>query len=182
MPAVSWCRAARISAAALVALGVSWALAPAAHADDAAPAAMPAERPLFSGTHFGIASSFGLESPVVLLAGNTGAVLWGIGAEYKHDGNAAADQDSASAVLSLAYMVHNQFPFAMGPEVNFIGELAPKGLDTNVLQAGWAFWYAPWNIPAVVGTAVFVQTVFPGGGSAVVTTVTPAVRIVFGFH
>jgi hypothetical protein len=173
-----------MSAAALV---VFWLGAPSAHAQEAPaaapPMAPPPDRPLFADTHLGVASSFGTDSPVVLLAGNTGAVTWGLGVEYKHDGAATTDKDSASGVLSLGYMVHNQFPFAMGPEVNFIGELAPKAFDLNVLQVGWAFWYAPFNIPAVIGTAVFVQTVFPPGGmGATVTSVTPAVRIVFGFH
>ena len=173
----------RRSAVALVATSL---FASSALADETAPGAAPpppAERPLFDGTHFGLGSSFGVDSPVAFLAGNTGPLLYGIGLNYKHDGNVAEgmDKDSASAVLVGAYMIHNQFPFAMGPEVDFIPELAPKGFGTNVVQAGWAFWYAPWNIPAVVGSAVFVSLVFPDGGKAVVTTVTPAVRIVFGF-
>jgi hypothetical protein len=173
-----------MSAVALLAL---WLLAPSAYAQDstppAAPAAMPAERPLFDGTHFGVGGSFGVDSTAVTLTGNAGAVLYAVGLIFKYDGNAVApvDNTSASAILDLGYMVHNQFPFAMGPEVTLIPELAPKGFGTNVLQAGWAFWYAPWNIPAVIGTALFVQVVFPDGGKAVVSTVTPAVRIVFGF-
>jgi hypothetical protein len=157
-----------------------------------APAAapMPAERPLFADTHFGIATSFGVESPVVFLAANTGAITWGIGVDFKYDGNAMVgaanpngDKTTASAVLSLGYMVHNQFPFAMGPEINFIPSIAPKSFDTNVVQAGWALWYAPFNIPAVIGAAAFVQIVIPPSpAKQIVTTVTPAVRIVFGFH
>jgi hypothetical protein len=144
---------------------------------------MPADRPLFAGTHFGIGSSFGVDSTALTLAGNSGSVLFAIGGILKYDGNVAEgmDKTSASAVLDLGYMVHNRFPFAMGPEVVFIPELAPKGFGTNVVQAGWAFWYAPWNIPAVIGTAAFVNIVLPDGGKAVITTVTPAVRIVFGF-
>jgi hypothetical protein len=155
---------------------------PAAAPPAPATTAAPPERPLFADVHVGIATSFGVDSPTVVLAGNAGAVLWGIGASYKHDGNATGDQDTASGVLNLAYMVYNKFPFAMGPEVTFIPELAPKGFSNNAVQAGWGLWYAPFNIPAVVGTAILVQAVFPDGGSAVVTTVTPAVRIVFGFH
>jgi hypothetical protein len=199
MPAVSRCRAARMNAAALVILIVSVSAASSAYAQESTPpppaamapaaAPMPAARPLFDGTHFGLASSFGVESSTVFLAVNTGGITWGLGVNYAYDGNAVAgatnpggDKTHASGVLSLGYMVHNQFPFAMGPEVNFIPELAPKGFDTNVLQVGWALWYAPFNIPAVIGTAAFVQTVFPAGGKAIVTTVTPAVRMVFGFH
>lgn len=172
----------RMSAIALVA---SCLLVSSAYAQEATPppAAMPADRPLFAGTHLGIGSSFGVDSTALTLAGNSGSVLFAIGGILKYDGNVAEgmDKTSASAVLDLGYMVHNRFPFAMGPEVVFIPELAPKGFGTNVVQAGWAFWYAPWNIPAVIGTAAFVNIVLPDGGKAVVTTVTPAVRIVFGF-
>jgi hypothetical protein len=170
-----------------IALVATCLFASSAHAQEAtpppaAPAAMPAG-PLFSGQHFGVGSSFGVDSTAVTLTGNTGSVLYALGLIYKYDGNVAEgmDKTSASGVLDLAYMVHNQFPFAMGPEVVFIPELAPKGFGTNVVQAGWAFWYAPWNIPAVIGTALFANIVLPDGGKAVVTTLTPAVRIVFGF-
>jgi len=191
MSAVFRCRAARINAAALVVVSI-FAVS-SAYAQDATPPAAPAApaaaapmmegRPLFSGTHFGIATSFGADQPQLFLAANTGSVTWGIGVTgFKYDGNAAGDKTTADLVLSLGYMVHNQFPFAMGPEVNFIPSLAPKAFDINVIQAGWAFWYAPFNIPAVIGTAAFVQVVIPPSpGKAVVTTVTPAVRIVFGF-
>jgi hypothetical protein len=127
----------------------------------------------------------------VFLAANTGAVTWGIGvSNFKYDGNAVAgptnpngDKTTADLILSLGYMVHNQFPFAMGPEVNFIPSLAPKSFDVNVIQAGWAFWYAPFNIPCVIGTAAFVQVVIPPSpAKQIVTAVTPSVRIVFGFH
>lgn len=199
MPAVFRCRAARMNAAALVTIIMSLFAASSASAQEApaapmaapAGAPMPAERPLFADTHFGIASSFGVDAPQLFLAANTGAITWGIGVtNFKYDGNAVVgptnpngDKTTADLVLSLGYMVHNAFPFAMGPEVDFIPSLAPKAFDTNVIQAGWAFWYAPFNIPAVIGTAAFVQVVIPPSpGKAIVTTVTPAVRIVFGFH
>jgi hypothetical protein len=193
------CRAARRNAAALVV--VSMFAASSAYAQDATPPAapmapaaaapMPAERPLFAGTHFGIATSFGVDQPQLVLAANAGAITWAVGVtNFKYDANAAVsmtnpngDKTTADLVLSLGYMVHNQFPFAMGPEVNFIPSIAPKSFDTNVIQAGWAFWYAPFNIPCVIGTAAFVNVVIPPSPlKQIVTTVTPAVRIVFGFH
>lgn len=199
MSAMFRCRAARRNAAALVV--ISMFAASSAYAQDATPPAapmapaaaapMPAERPLYAGTHFGIATSFGADQPQLFLAASTGAVTWGVGVtNFKYDGNAVAgatnpngDKTTADLVLSLGYMVHNQFPFAMGPEVDYIPSLAPKSFDVNVIQAGWAFWYAPFNIPAVIGTAAFVQVVIPPSpGKAIITTVTPAVRIVFGFH
>lgn len=198
MSAMFRCHAARRNAAALVV--ISMLAASSAYAQDATPPAAPmapaaaapmaAERPLFAGTHFGIATAFGADQPQLFLAANTGAVTWGIGVtNFKYDGNGLdptkpdGDKTTADLVLSLGYMVHNQFPFAMGPEVDFIPTLAPKAFDTNVIRAGWAFWYAPFNIPCVIGTAAFVQVVIPPSpAKQIVTTVTPAVRIVFGFH
>jgi hypothetical protein len=181
MPACIRDRVARSSAIALITLLVA---AGTASAQDATPAAAapPADRPLFDGTHFGVGSSFGTDSPVALLAGNTGAVLWGVGALFSHDGNAEMNKTAANLVLNLQYMIHNRFPFAMGPEIDFIPELAPSSFDNNTLQVGWSLWYAPWNAPIVIGSAVLVNVDFPAGKSAVVTSLTPAVRIVFGFH
>jgi hypothetical protein len=168
--------------------------APAAMAPPPAAAPMPADRPLYDGTHFGIAAVFGVTSPApdgtLFLAGNTGAVLWGLGVDFKYDGNAVAgptnpggDKTTASGVLSLAYMVHNQFPFAMGPEIDYITTLSPKAFDTNIVQAGLALWYAPFNIPAVIGTGAFVQVVIPPSpAKEIITTLAPQVRVVFGFH
>ena len=58
--------------------------------------------------------------------------------------------------------------------------LAPRGFGTNVVQTGWAFWYAPWSIPAALGSAMFVSLVFPTEGSCRHHR-HPAVRVVFGF-
>ena len=184
MLALSRCRAARISAAiflGFIALGSTSAFAQEA-TPPAAPAPMPAERPLFDGTHFGVGGSFGADAPSVVLAGNSNQILFGVGLIYNHNSNIPmTDADHANLILVGAYMLHNQFPFAMGPEVNFIPELAPIAFDQFSIRAGWAFWYAPFNIPAVVGTAVYVNFDVAKGASTVISTVTPAVRVVFGF-
>jgi hypothetical protein len=162
------------------------AAAPAPMAAAPAPmaAAPPAvvEQPLFKNTHVGIGSSFGTDSPLVLLAGNTGSVLWGVGAIFNYDGNLMADKTHVNLVLSGAYMIHNQFPFAMGPEIDYTPQLVPSAFDANDVRVGWALWYAPWSIPAVIGTAVLVDFDFVNGKKAVVSSLEPAVRIVFGFH
>jgi len=187
MAAVSRCRA-RHSALVVVML---WLVAPSAHAEEVgttppaqnvAAGAPPSTPPLFSGTHFGVGAAFGVDSPVAFLAANSGPLLWGAGMMFAYDGNAMADKTHANLVLTLAYMVHNQVPFGMGPEVNYIPQLAPNAFDSNSIRAGWAFWYSPWNIPASIGTAVLVNFDFESGKRAVVTSVSPAVRVVFGFH
>ena len=181
MLALSRCQAARISAAVLL-IALSSSSAFAQEATPPAPAPMPAERPLFDGTHFGVGGSFGADAPSVVLAGNSGQILFGVGLIYNHNSNiAATDADHANLILVGAYMLHNQFPFAMGPEVDFIPQLAPNAFDAYGLRAGWAFWYAPFNIPAVIGTAVYVNFDFVKGANPVISTLTPAVRVVFGF-
>ena len=184
MLALSRCQAARVSAAVLVALGFIALSSTSAFAQEAtppaAPAAMPAERPLFEGTHFGVGGSFGADAPSVVLAGNTNNILFGVGLIYNHNA-ANADADHANWILVGAYMMHNLFPFAMGPEVNFVPQLAPNAFDAYSIRAGWAFWYAPFNIPAVIGTAVYVNFDVTKGAPTVISTVTPAVRVVFGF-
>lgn len=194
MSALSQCRAARTSA---MILAVVWSLASvSAHAQGAPPPAAPpaateappapagemAGRPLFEGVHFAIGSSFGSDTPLAFLAGNADAFLYGIGLVLIHDSNLPTDKTNATAVVSAAYMLHNKFPFAMGPEVDIAPELAPKAFDGIDLRLGWAFWYAPWNIPAAIGPAVFLDLDFPSGKSSVIATLSPAVRIVFGFH
>jgi hypothetical protein len=190
------CRAACGSAAALVATLLfatssvqaqdNAAATPAPMAAAPVPmAAAPApmvEQPLFKDTHVGIETSFGADSPAVFLAGNTGAVLWGVGVIFNYDGNLMADKTHANLVLSAGYMVHNRFPFAMGPEVDYVPQLAPSAFDSNDVRVGWTLWYAPWSIPAVIGTAVLVDLDFVNGKKAVVSSLAPVVRIVFGFH
>jgi hypothetical protein len=169
---------------AVVVLGLA---ARSAHAQEATPvpaaeAAPAPARPLFAGTHFGFGASFGIDSPVAFLAANSDAFLWGAGLLFAYDGNAMMEKTHASAVLTVAYMVHNRFPFAMGPEIDYAPQLAPNAFDNHDLRAGWTLWYAPWTIPCVIGTAVFADFAFASGKSTVVTSVSPAVRIVFGFH
>jgi hypothetical protein len=169
--------AAALLAAALVTAAYAWGTRPAAAQE--APAS---DRPLFEGTHFGIGDSFGADSQVVFLAPSVGPVLLGVGLRLVYDGNLATNQTNANLVLVGAYMIHNRFPFAMGPEVNYVTQLAPSAFDTNELRVGWALWYAPWNIPAVIGTAVFADIQLASDRSAIVATLTPAVRVVFGFR
>lgn len=182
MLALSRCRAARISAAVLFIVLGSSSAALAQEATPPAAAPPPAERPLFEGTHFGVGSSFGADAPSVVLAGDTANILFAAGLIYIHNSPLPmAPVDQAHLILVGAYMLHNTFPFAMGPEVNFIPQLAPNAFDAYSIRAGWAFWYAPFNIPAIVGTAVFVNFDVAKGQNTVISTLTPAVRIVFGF-
>jgi hypothetical protein len=179
----------------LVAVSVS----ASAYADDAAapaappatppPAAMESGAPLFEGTHFAIAAAFNADTPALLLAPAFGPVLAAVGLAYEHNGNGLApgvtDKDAAALILSAAYMIVNSraIGLAMGPELDLTSTLAPgSAFDNNDFRVGWAFWYAPWKAPIAIGTAAQVAFVSNKGQSAVIRLVTPAVRIVFGFH
>jgi len=190
MPAVFRCRAALVCSAAVIAVLSS--ISATAHAQDStapAPAApppaageMPAGQPLYEGTHFGIGTSFNTTSPVLLLAPQTGPLLLGVGLAVDYDRNKATDQTTSDLVLVGAYMIHNVFPFAMGPELDYSTQIMPNGFKNFALSPGWAFWYAPWKAPIVIGGAVFLNIAVADGRGTVVSTASPAVRIVFGFH
>lgn len=147
-----------------------------------------AERPLFEGTHFGIAAAFNANTPALVLAPAVNSLLLAIGLAYEHNGNGLAppvvtDKDAAALILSVAYMVHNKGALAMGPEVDLTSSLAPGGaFDNNELSLGWAFWYAPWRAPIAIGGAALVDFTFNKGQSAIIKLFEPSVRIVFGFH
>jgi len=186
-------RAAHVSLSVLVAVSVS----ASAYADDAAapaappatppPAAMESGTPLFEGTHFAVLAGFNASSPVLFFAPAVNSLLLGVGISWEHNGNGLApmstDKDEALVVVTAAYMLHNQVPFAMGPEIAIAATLAPGSpFDTTVVTPGWAFWYAPWKAPIAIGTALDVSFTFPKSpAKAIIATTTPAVRIVFGF-
>ena len=187
-------RAAHVGLSVLVAVSVS----ASAYADDAAapaappatppPAAMESGAPLFEGTHFGIAAAFNADTQALVLAPAFGSILAAVGLAYEHASDglappAVTDKDAAALILSVAYMVHNRGPLAMGPELDLTSTLAPGGaFDNNDLKVGWAFWYAPWKAPIAIGGAALVDFEFVKGRSAVIKLVEPSVRIVFGFH
>lgn len=148
---------------------------------------MESGTPLFEGTHFAVLAAFNGASPTLFIAPAVNSLLLGVGLAWEHNGNGLApmstDKDQASVVLTAAYMLHNQVPFAMGPEIALVATLAPGSpFDNITVVPGWAFWYAPWKAPIAIGTALDVALTFPKGGSAIIATTTPAVRIVFGFH
>jgi len=163
-----------------------------------APAAAAAERPLFGGAHLGVAANFSTTSPNVVLAGFVDNFLYaaGLGVDFTNHNAALAtpgmsppSSTSFNLVFSAAYMLHNKFPFAMGPEFDWVPFLSLPGDSTafkfHVLQLGWAFWYAPFPIPAVVGTGVFLEidiNAIPADTVITITTPTPGVRVVFGFN
>lgn len=173
--------------------GTAWAEDPApsggaAPAAPAAPMAMPRkftpDQPAFfiSG---GVADSTTWSLGVTLPAG----VTLSVGLDIKYDGNGlpgpmgpTTDKFAFSGVLYGAYYIVNKFPIGIAVEAAVVEPIAPTaGSPVTVIQPGIGFLYAPFPAPIVIGSALDLQIVIPKGGSTVVQTVTPGIRIVYAF-
>jgi len=124
----------------------------------------------------------------------------GIGFTYFSNAPLAAVGDNTkfavNGVIFGAYYVYNKFPFAMGPELAITTELAGPGdsapapgvtvtggvFNPITILPGWQFLYAPFNAPVLFGTAIDLAIVIPkSGGTTIVTTLEPELRIVYAF-
>jgi hypothetical protein len=84
--------------------------------------------------------------------------------------------------LDLIYFVHDQGPFAMGPELNFISSLSPDYAgSTIVLTPMWALRYAPWKAPIAIGTGLGVGFTFTKGAQPVASLATQGLDLVYAF-
>jgi hypothetical protein len=80
-----------------------------------------------------------------------------------------------------SYMVHDVLPFATGPEFTWATSVAPDAFQVNVLLPGWAFWYAPFPAPLLVGTAMNANLTFLPGGEYTLGLATPGLRLAWLF-
>ena len=84
--------------------------------------------------------------------------------------------------LDLIYFVHDQGPFAMGPELNFISSLSPDYAgSTIVLTPMWALRYAPWKAPIAIGTGLGVGFTFTKGAKPMAALATQGLDLVYAF-
>ncbi|HEY8086211.1 MAG TPA: PHB depolymerase family esterase [Polyangiaceae bacterium] len=84
--------------------------------------------------------------------------------------------------LDVIYFVHDQVPFAMGPELNFIGSLSPNyPMTAVVLTPMWALRYAPWKAPIAIGTGLGVGFTFVKGMKPMASLATQGLDIVYAF-
>lgn len=84
--------------------------------------------------------------------------------------------------LDVIYFVHDQGPFAMGPELNFISSLSPDYAGSVVvLTPMWALRYAPWKAPIAIGTGVGVGFTFQKGMQPVASLSTQGLDLVYAF-
>jgi hypothetical protein len=84
--------------------------------------------------------------------------------------------------LDVLYFVHDHAPFAMGPELNFIGSLSPNHpMTAVVLTPLWALRYAPWKAPIAIGTGLGVSFTFVKGAQPIASIATQGLDIVYAF-
>jgi hypothetical protein len=166
--------------------GTAWA-EDAAPSGGAAPMAAPrkftGDQPAFfiSG---GVADSTTWTIGATLPAGFTVAV----GLDITYNGNGLPMQTDTSkkfgfsGVLYGAYYLVNRFPIGIAIEAALVEPLSPdEGSPVRVIQPGIGLVYAPFPAPIVLGTGLDVQIVMPKGGSTIVQTVTPGLRITYVF-
>lgn len=84
--------------------------------------------------------------------------------------------------LDVIYFAHDEGPFAMGPELNFIGSLSPNvPMMASVLTPMWALRYAPWKAPIAIGTGLGVSFTFVKGAQPIAALATQGLDIVYAF-
>jgi poly(hydroxyalkanoate) depolymerase family esterase len=167
-------------------------------ADDKVPA--PDEKPTPKHAYMGPQGTFFTGASVSALP----AVLFGyfpvdhlattVGLGFTYDANgsptspltgikgAANNRVGSDMFLDVIYFVHDQVPFAMGPELNFIGSLSPNyPMTAVVLTPMWALRYAPWKAPVAIGTGLGVSFTFVRDMKPMASLATQGLDIVYAF-
>lgn len=174
--------------------GTAWAddPQPAPSGSAAAPAPAPMAMPRkFTGDEQAFFISGGVADSTTWSIGTTlpAGVTISIGLDINYNGNGlpgpmgpTTDKFAFSGVLYGAYYIVNKFPIGIAAEAAIVEPLSPTaGSPATVIQPGIGIFYAPFPAPIVLGSGLDLQIVIPKGGSTVVQTVTPGLRIVYVF-
>jgi len=196
-------RGKALVAAALCAGSCTLLHATLARAQDDAPSAdspPPGEKPAPKPAYLGHQGTFFTGAAV----STTPAALFGyfpvdhlattVGLGFTYDGNgtptspltgikgASNNRIGSDLFLDVLYFVHDVAPFAMGPELNFIGSLSPNYPMTMVIFTPlWALRYAPWKAPIAIGTGIGMSLAFEKGAKPVASLATQGLDIVYAF-
>lgn len=167
--------------------GTAWA-EDAAPSGGAAPMAMPRK---FTGDQPAFFISGGVADSTTWTIGATlpQGVTISIGLDITYNGNTlgtaaapSSDKFAFSGILYGAYYIVNKFPIGIAVEAALVEPLSPnEGSPVRVIQPGIGVFYAPFPAPIVLGSALDLQIVMPKGGSTIVQTVTPGLRIAYVF-
>jgi hypothetical protein len=117
-----------------------------------------------------------------------------VGLGFNYDGNgfptspltgvkgAANNKVGSDLFLDVIYFVHVEGPFAMGPELNFIGSLSPNvPMTATIVTPMWALRYAPWKAPIAIGTGLGVSFTMIKDLKPMVALATQGLDIVYAF-
>jgi hypothetical protein len=156
----------------------------------AAAPAPPAKIPLIGGNKAALLGNVGDSPNVVVAAALDGGWLVGGGLSLTINPNGLPTPTGpstakvASALIAYgSYQIHNVFPFSCGPEVTLAVPVAPNNVgDVVQFIPGFNFWYAPWNAPVAIGSAVGARFTFVKGASPVFDTVTFGIRFGYIFN
>ena len=199
-------RGARIAAATLAAGAMLLLGSSTARADEDEPAPSkpavptPDEKPAPKHAYMGPQGAFYTGASVSQLP----AVLFGyfpvdhlattVGLGFTYDANgsptspltgikgAPNNKVGSDMFLDLIYFVHDEVPFAMGPELNFIGSLSPNyPMTAVVFTPMWALRYAPWKAPIAIGTGIGVAFTFVKEMKPMASLATQGLDIVYAF-
>jgi len=115
-----------------------------------------------------------------------GGVIVALGVGLSYDGSLATNKTSVFAVVHAEYMAKNAANYAFGPELTVILPFAPTALSSLTFAPGFAFWYAPFSAPVLIGAALDVNFVYTKAtdttsGSLAFSTVTPGLRLAYVF-
>jgi hypothetical protein len=163
--------------------------APQPMAATIAPQPPAANGRMFSGGGFAILGSVGASSGLAV-SFNAGAALFSIGLDFQFDPRGLANGDSRSddelamrISLGFAFMAYNHAKLAFGPEIGLVSTLAPGAAFTSrsELHPGLALWYAPFDAPLLIGTALLLPITFQSGADPVLGSEYPGLRIRYGF-
>jgi hypothetical protein len=172
---------------ALPALMLALSAAPADAQDPAPAAAAVAPAPAPAGMINGNAPFLvgGVSNQPYFFGGLAlnGGVIVALGLGLSYDGSLAKDQTSFFAVLHAEYMAVNKANYAFGPELTVILPFAPTAFNAVTLAPGFAFWYAPFSAPVLIGAALDLNMVITTTPSSAFSlgTVTPALRLAYVF-
>ena len=153
-----------------------------ARAEDAA--AGSSDRLMFKAGGVGTMGWVHQHSPYVSLAFlPADHVLLAGGLRLNYNGNLPTDKWATGAFVAAEYMVVDKFPFAMGPQAMFEAKLSPGDAFSDInIGVGLGFWYAPWNAPVAIGSALAANINVVKGAKATFSLSTPAVRLVYVFN
>lgn len=139
---------------------------------------------LFHPGKFGVLGYMGASAPGVVVGYVPMphlAVAGGFGLSVPASGGV-----DSNIVLVASYFFYDKFPFAIGPEVFYEGRISSSTgaspFSHHIIEAGIAFWYAPFSAPIGIGSVVHARVEIESGQNTTFSIATPTVRVFYIFN